>query len=182
MIIKQYDVQCPHCNGVFFETNGNFDETIPANGSMFTAKKMIVDAGWSFMPLYDSTEYADVVCPSCDGQLLDSSGKVLRMTEIGEIDLRTPDEIANEAIDKLMAEHEPEIDTLSSIYGATNLGAVSVSVAESNVKVSHVQEILDASVQNEEAEKVACPACGKMYKQAGLHVHMAAIHPEYRAE
>jgi DNA-directed RNA polymerase subunit RPC12/RpoP len=84
--MKKYEIQCPHCNGTFFETNEKFKEDAPANGSMFTASKHIIDAGWSFMPLYDTTEYADVVCPSCDGQLLNSAGMVLRLKCVGKIE------------------------------------------------------------------------------------------------
>ena len=82
--MKKFDVLCPHCNGVFLETTEHFTDKTPANGSMFKAVQHIVDAGWSVFPLYDSTEYDDIVCPSCGGTLVDSTGRVVRMVENGE--------------------------------------------------------------------------------------------------
>lgn len=84
--MKKYDIHCPHCNGVFLETNGLYREDKPANGSMFEAKQHIKDAGWSVFPLYDSTEYSNLICPSCDGCLVDATGLILRRVEIGEVD------------------------------------------------------------------------------------------------
>jgi hypothetical protein len=85
----RYDIICPMCGGIFHETNENFRQNIPANGSMFRKKQEIIDAGWSTFPEYADTEYADIICPGCDGAYLDSTGHVLKMVESGEIpDLR----------------------------------------------------------------------------------------------
>ena len=138
--MKKYDVLCPHCCGVFLETNGRFREDKPANGSMFTAKQGIVDAGWSVFPLYDTTEYDNVVCPSCSQVLLDSLGKVLRLKEVGDIE-EIPDnptqEIVKKTVDELMAEYEPELPSGLSL--TEKLGAVNAEDSGSN-PVGHSQK------------------------------------------
>lgn len=108
--MKKYDVLCPHCCGTFLETNSHFREDGPANGSMFEPKEHIKDAGWSVFPLYDSTEYADITCPSCGGVLVDSLGKVVRMVVIGEIEgPASKEKVMAKSMDELMAEYEPEV-------------------------------------------------------------------------
>ena len=82
--MKKFDVLCPHCNGIFLETTEHFTDKTPANGSMFKAVQSVVDAGWSVFPLYDSTEYDDIICPSCEGTLVDSYGRVSRLVANGE--------------------------------------------------------------------------------------------------
>lgn len=108
--MKKYDVLCPHCCGTFLETNSHFREDGPANGSMFEPKQHIKDAGWSVFPLYDSTEYADITCPSCGGVLVDSLGKLLRTVVIGEIDpLPTVETHKQDIMAALMAEYDPKL-------------------------------------------------------------------------
>ena len=85
--MKKYDVQCPFCNGTFHETNGRFDTNKPAKGNMFETKQHVKDAGWSTFPPYESTEYQNLVCPSCDQPYVDSMGRVIRLREIGEIEV-----------------------------------------------------------------------------------------------
>ena len=72
----RYDVICPFCGGVYFETTDNFNE--PAKGNMFVPKQEIVDAGWTTFPLYDTTEYNNLVCPSCDQPLVDTAGRLVK--------------------------------------------------------------------------------------------------------
>ena len=84
--MKKYEIQCPFCNGTFHETNGRFDINKPAKGNMFETKQHVKDAGWSTFPPYDSTEYQNIVCPSCDQPYVDSMGRVIRLREIGEIE------------------------------------------------------------------------------------------------
>lgn len=107
--MKKYDVHCPFCIGVFLETNGLYREDKPANGSMFAAKQHIVDAGWSTFPLLDSSEYDNVICPSCSQPLLDSAGRLIRKQCIGEIDVvaKAPVVVDNQQMDALFAEYEP---------------------------------------------------------------------------
>ena len=85
-MIKQYDVICPHCCGCFHETNEHFKADAPAKGHMFAAKRHVTDAGWTCFPPYDSTEYMDLVCPSCGQPYVDSVGRVIRLQEVGEIE------------------------------------------------------------------------------------------------
>ncbi len=82
--MKKYDVQCSTCCGSFHATTKKFSKDGPANGSMFKLKQEYVTAGWESFPEYDTTEYADVVCPSCGGAYLDSSGRVIRLQEVKE--------------------------------------------------------------------------------------------------
>jgi hypothetical protein len=115
--MKKYDVLCPFCCGTFLETNGKYSEEKPANGSMFDVKQQVLDAGWTVFPLYDTTEYANVVCPSCQQCLLDSHGMIVRKVHCGEVDEWQEKRIitridyggANAMMDEMMAEYEPEL-------------------------------------------------------------------------
>ncbi|MCP4493249.1 MAG: hypothetical protein GY820_38995 [Gammaproteobacteria bacterium] len=82
--MKVYEVQCPSCCGTFHKTTDKFDKDRPANGAMFRLNKQCRNAAWESFPEYDSTEYANVVCPSCGTQYLDALGKVIRLNETGE--------------------------------------------------------------------------------------------------
>lgn len=107
--MKKYDVQCPFCNGTFHETNGRFDPNKPAKGNMFETKQHVKDAGWSTFPPYDSTEYQNLVCPSCDQPYVDSMGRVVRLKEIGEIEQVVDEQTARaEFPGTQYAEVEPE--------------------------------------------------------------------------
>ena len=107
-MIKQYDVICPHCCGCFHETNGHFAIDKPAKGHMFVVKQHVADAGWTCFPPYDSTEYMDLVCPSCGQPYVESLGKVIRLQEIGEIEAASNTAYLNDIMDRLMDEYEPE--------------------------------------------------------------------------
>lgn len=164
----KYDVVCPLCCGIFHETNGRFRKDVPAKGDMFDTKPHVKDAGWSTFPPYDTTEYANIVCPSCDAQYLDDSGRVIRLVENGECDeivtlpsltekhIPTSDEL-NTAMEALMAEYDPPVPTVEQ-------------VAEPAASRS--------SDDNQQNGKVNCPVCGKLFQERGLRVHIAAIHPE----
>jgi hypothetical protein len=78
-----YDIICPHCTGVYHETNSAYNPDRPANGSMFRLKPAYVEAGWSAFPPYDTTEYANLTCPACDQPYVDSEGRIIRMQEQG---------------------------------------------------------------------------------------------------
>ena len=156
--MKKYDVLCPHCCGVFLETNGRFREDKPANGSMFTAKQGIVDAGWSVFPLYDTTEYDNVVCPSCSQVLLDSLGKVLRLKEIGEVDeiTDTPmQEIVKKTIDELMAEYDPELPPMPQVDYNWKIVSSSLIIDVSEIeKLREESKFGDEFIRKETEKKI----------------------------
>lgn len=108
-MIDQYDVICPHCCGCFHETNGHFVEGRPAKGHMFSAKQHIVDSGWTCFPPYDSTEYMDIVCPSCGQPYLDSLGIPIRLHKIGQVAANGKKDFLNDVMDRLMDEYDPEL-------------------------------------------------------------------------
>lgn len=118
----RYEIICPFCAEALLETNERYRETGPANGSMFSPKQHIVDAGWTTFPLYDTTEYSNLVCPSCEQVLVDTEGRILKKRPL-------PDK-------------------------------------------ENQQDEFPAS------DKVPCPHCGEMYKQAGLHIHIKAKHQD----
>jgi len=73
-----YDIECPMCNMVVLKTNHNYTDKQPANGSMFELKEHYKESGWGSFPLYESSQYGNLTCPSCDGFLVDSSGYIIR--------------------------------------------------------------------------------------------------------
>ena len=82
----KYDVGCVSCCGVFVETTKEFNPDRPATGNMFTLKAQPKEFGWESFPEYDSTDHPDIVCPSCGSQYCDSTGKVIRLSPIGEFE------------------------------------------------------------------------------------------------
>jgi hypothetical protein len=109
--MKKYDVQCPHCCGTFHETTPFFKLGVPVKGHMLTSKPHVKDAAWSTFPEYDSTEYQDIICPSCSQAYLNSLGMVIRLVETGEWPEPELPRIktAAELMDEAMAEYEPEV-------------------------------------------------------------------------
>lgn len=81
--MKKYNVQCPVCCGSFHETTNRFQKDRPARGDMFTLRREQKEAAWSAFPEYDTTEYADICCPSCGAGYLDSEGQVIRLQDTG---------------------------------------------------------------------------------------------------
>lgn len=162
--MKRYNVQCPHCNGVFLQTNGLLRLDKPANGSMFDTLQHVKDAGWTVFPLYDSTEYADLVCPSCDQVLVDSLGKIIRLEECGEIDEVRTD--VNAIMDALMNDYEPDIP----------VKPVPQPVADKTTDT----HLTDDKPKTPVIGKTSCPVCGVMYANKGLPAHIKAKHPEYQ--
>jgi len=150
--MTKYDILCPMCCGCFHETTGHFRHDQPAKGHFFTAKQHIRDAGWSTFPEYESTEYANVACPSCGTPYLDSLGRVQRMIPIGECEEITDEADLNAKMDALMGEYdsEPPASFLSSVPN---------------------EQLNDS--------KISCPVCGERFKS--LHQHMRAKHQDYEA-
>jgi hypothetical protein len=107
--MKKYDISCPMCCGTFHETTEHYTNKTMANGSMLTALQHIRDAGWSTFPEYDSTDAADLVCPSCGAQYCDSMGKLIRMQENGEVEKTFLAVDLGDLMDKLMAEYEVDL-------------------------------------------------------------------------
>ncbi len=79
--MKKAEIFCANCSESHFEINDKFTTDKPFNGSMCTLKQKYIDSGLSTFPLYDSSEYANVICPACGYQLLDSVGYLLRAVE-----------------------------------------------------------------------------------------------------
>ena len=152
--MKKYDVQCPHCCGVFLETNGHFREDKPANGAMFTAKQHIIDAGWTVFPLYDSTEYDNITCPSCYGVLVDGLGKVIRLQAIGEVEEITTEGEMRKRMDALVDEYEPELPTAKiSIDGAKIIDDI-LNMPAVKIQITATEHIDTKSIVLDESEKV----------------------------
>jgi len=177
---KKYDVSCPHCCGTFLETTPAFDPDRPANGSMFAAKQHIKDAGWSVFPLYDTTEYANLVCPSCDGALVDSLGRVLRLVDTGELhptavqphwDLRDLMGPAFESGRK---------DWPGTQYAETVMEPVEKPVGGGDPIPAPDDVTFPAgpiTITNDTTGKVQCPVCGKSYHPSAMKRHMTMQHP-----
>jgi len=82
--MQKYDVNCPSCCGTFVETTVSYNPKVYATGDMLTLKQQFKDNGWGSFPEYDSTTYADLVCPSCDAQYCNDAGKIIRLQATGE--------------------------------------------------------------------------------------------------
>ena len=166
----KYDVLCPMCCGCFHETTGHFRHDQPAKGHMFTAKQHIRDAGWSTFPEYESTEYANVACPSCGTPYLDSLGRVQRMIPIGECEEIADEKDLAAKMDALFAEYEPDIP--DPVFRNDYMDAAEPDKAEPSFL---------SSVPNEQMNdgKVSCPVCGERFKV--LHNHLRVKHPDYEA-
>lgn len=102
----RYDVICPFCGGVYFETTDNFNE--PAKGNMFVPKQEIVDAGWTTFPLYETTEYNNLVCPSCGQPLVDTAGRLVKKV--------AKKNIALEELEKEWSEYSPSLPNKKNQY------------------------------------------------------------------
>lgn len=77
---ERYDVVCPHCGGVFHETNDNYENKKAANGSMFTLKPPYsTEYRWEDFPKEVDVQMADIECPWCGGCYLDATGRVIKL-------------------------------------------------------------------------------------------------------
>jgi len=152
--MKKYDVHCPHCCGTFHETTEHFRQDQPAKGHMFALKQHCVDAGWSAFPPYDTTEYANIVCPSCDQGYLDTLGKVIRLVESGRIDtdkqqrIDWPGKVYTDVVASLdVAIHAsmPAAETVTPVLiDAAALGLTAKEVAIATAAVHVVGEVVGA--------------------------------------
>jgi hypothetical protein len=84
--MKRYDVVCASCCGTFHETTTKFDPERMATGDMLTLKGPFKESRWETFPEYDSTDYPDMVCPSCGMMYCGDDGRVMRLKEAGEFE------------------------------------------------------------------------------------------------
>ena len=78
-----FDVKCPNCGGIYYETTKYFERYRAADGRMFRLKEQYGPNGynWEGFPADRSIQFADLACPNCGGSIVNSSGRVPKLIE-----------------------------------------------------------------------------------------------------
>ena len=72
------NVICPKCRGRYHETTEHFNPDILPHGAMFKLLKKYGSHGfnWSTFQQHKAVDMAQLVCPSCGGEYLNSKNRV----------------------------------------------------------------------------------------------------------
>lgn len=170
---KKYSLNCQSCSGSFHETTETFDQFIKPNGGMLKMKAEYVAHGWSTFPEFDSTDAADLCCPSCGSQYINNDGflRMDRMQEIGAFEV------------------EEEVDPAAGA-GEITVKPSAKSEVKPDAKGKKDKEVLPETKEQGEPkakpdkktktdpDKVGCPHCGEMFHRNGLASHIRIKHPK----
>jgi hypothetical protein len=65
-----YDVKCPTCGNIYFETTGDYSPDWMTTGAMLRFKKEFGPEGYNWSRPFSDYDMAEaLICPACDGAL-----------------------------------------------------------------------------------------------------------------
>ena len=64
-----YEVKCPCCGGVFFETTDKYNANQSLNPTMIRLLPIYQSYGWAEVVHDASCGYGDMICPECESML-----------------------------------------------------------------------------------------------------------------
>jgi ribosomal protein S27E len=115
--VKIYDVKCPGCGEIFFETTHFYEMWKAANGRMFKLKHPYGETGynWTTFPADTSCQFADLACPQCGTSIVSSTGRVALLydPETGKRVSTTPKTSKKKKKEEPVSETTPDENSVS---------------------------------------------------------------------
>lgn len=145
--MKIYDVKCPGCGEIFFETTHFYEMWKAANGRMFKLKHPYGETGynWTTFPADTSCQFADLACPQCGTSIVSSTGRVALLydPETGKRVSTTPKTSKKKENEKPVSETTPDENPVNDegdnnakweAFGAEGLEVSSTDTREEQVE------------------------------------------------
>ena len=187
-----FDVKCPSCGEIFFETTEAFDPHKMTTGEMLRFKKQYGPGGYNWsMPFSDYDMAEALVCAECGGSLA-PSGKVKveplmdgdfildGSFQVGSgVDAGNPVEVKEISGSEILKRQEEAFDALEA-FDLDDLDDGAIKFGEESMILNGKPPEEDPLVKY--TTLISCPECGCFYNLDEWEIHLAKHSPEEREE